>query len=409
MSNPLHIAFDLGSFSIKGAVGRVNQNEELEILSIQAIQSESVECGTIVDKEKLREDLEYLIDRIEREAKINIKDVMVSVSGQTIKSINSSTRSRTQDSTNFKINEEVRSKLLSQCADIQVSTGRHVLHNISQGFIIDDSPLIRNPLGMRGKIIQARSHIIHVQEFNLTQIDTCLNGDLGIEINPVFDGLASASINLSQDDQKLGVVFVDIGSDKTNVLIYKDNYLIHSNVIPIGSNSVTKDLATRFNTSIQNAEEIKKKHVSALSKLADVESNFELSIENDDLKKQLNEKEVSEIAEIRFEEIINKVNEEIQASGVNILKFGSGVKITGGGSNIKNLDLLFKEQLGTKCEYLPLKNIVFKENLEDKREYATLIGLLLWPVFNVEDDNPLIGIKKSFTENFSNIWKGFFE
>ena len=67
-------------------------------------------------------------------------------------------------------------------------------------------------------------------------------GDLGIEINPVFDGLASASINLSQDDQKLGVVFVDIGSDKTNVLIYKDNYLIHSNVIPIGSNSVTKDI-----------------------------------------------------------------------------------------------------------------------------------------------------------------------
>ena len=75
MSNPLHIAFDLGSFSIKGAVGRVNQNEELEILSIQAIQSESVECGTIVDKERLREDLEYLIDRIEKEAKININKV----------------------------------------------------------------------------------------------------------------------------------------------------------------------------------------------------------------------------------------------------------------------------------------------------------------------------------------------
>ena len=32
MNSPLHIAFDLGSFSIKGAVGRVNQNEELEIL-----------------------------------------------------------------------------------------------------------------------------------------------------------------------------------------------------------------------------------------------------------------------------------------------------------------------------------------------------------------------------------------
>ena len=35
MNNPLHVVFDLGSFSIKGAVGRVNQNQELEILSIQ--------------------------------------------------------------------------------------------------------------------------------------------------------------------------------------------------------------------------------------------------------------------------------------------------------------------------------------------------------------------------------------
>ena len=102
-------------------------------------------------------------------------------------------------------------------------------------------------------------------------------------------------------------------------------------------------------------------------------------------------------------------HKEIQVSGVNILKFGSGIKITGGGANVKNLDLLVKEQLGTKCEYLQLKKTVFKENLEDKREYATLIGLLLWPVSHVEDDSPLIGIKKSFTENFSNIWKGFFE
>ena len=281
-------------------------------------------------------------------------------------------RDSINDSTDSKIDEEIKSKLLSQCADIQVSTGRHILHKISQGFIIDDSPLVRNPLGMRGKIVEARAHVIHVQEFNLAQIDACFTGDLAIDINPVFDGLASSYGNLSEDDKKLGVVFVDIGSDKTNVVIYKDKYLIHSKVIPIGSNLVTKDLATRFDTSIQHAEEIKRKHVSALSKLADVESNFELPIENDDLKRKFNKKEVSEIAESRFKEIINKVNEEIQASGINRLKFGSGIKITGGGANVKNLDLLFKEQLEIKCEYLPLKKIIFKENLEDKRELSLI-------------------------------------
>ena len=111
MSNPLHIAFDLGSFSIKGAVGRVNQNQELEILSIQTIKTESIECGTIVDKERLRKDLEYLIDKLEKEARINIKDVMISMSGETIKSINSLSRTSINDSTDSKIDEEIKSKL----------------------------------------------------------------------------------------------------------------------------------------------------------------------------------------------------------------------------------------------------------------------------------------------------------
>ena len=422
MNGQIYVAFDLGSFSIKGAMAKVNQDKELEILSIKSIKSRAVECGTIVDKEQLVNDLDFLIKFIEDESGHNIKEAIVSVSGNTVKSVNSSTRSRIKDSTDFKIDKETVNKILAQCSDLQISAGRQVVHNIERGFIIDGSPLVRNPINNIGEIIEARSHVIHVQDFNLNQIKTCFDDDFSIEVDAVFDGLASSYANVSEDDKDLGVVFVDIGSDKTNVVIYKDRYIMHSKVIPIGSHSVTKDLATMFNVSIDDSEEVKRKHVSALSKLADIASNFELSISEDTLKKQLNQKEVSEVAEARFKDIIDKVRNEIRITGEKISEFGSGIKITGGGSNVKNLDLLFKEYLeelesensenkdvSIKCEYLPIKDITFKENLEDRREYATLIGLLKWPVLNVEKDDPLIGVKKSFTENFSNIWKGFFE
>ena len=422
MSGQIYVAFDLGSFSIKGAMAKVNQDKELEILSIKSIKSRAVECGTIVDKEQLVNDLDFLIKFIEDESGHNIKEAIVSVSGNTVKSVNSSTRSRIKDSTDFKIDKETVNKILAQCSDLQISAGRQVVHNIERGFIIDGSPLIRNPINNIGEIIEARSHVVHVQDFNLNQIKTCFDDDFSIEVDAVFDGLASSYANVSEDDKDLGVVFVDIGSDKTNVVIYKDRYIMHSKVIPIGSHSVTKDLATMFNVSIDDSEEVKRKHVSALSKLADIASNFELSISEDTLYNQLNQKEVSEVAVARFKDIIDKVRNEIRITGEKISEFGSGIKITGGGSNVKNLDLLFKEYLeelesensenkdvSIKCEYLPIKDITFKENLEDKREYATLVGLLKWPKLNVEDDNPLIGIKKSFTENFSNIWKGFFE
>ena len=413
MKNRIQVAFDLGSFSIKGAVGRIINENQIEILSIRSVKTDSIDSGDIVDKESLLMSLEYLIEKMEKDAKINIdEDAWVSVSGKNIKSINSSTRIRSKDNSEFEVDENTEQKLLTQCADIQVSSDRYVLHNIKRGFFIDGSSLIRNPLGMIGRSIDAKSHVIHIKNFNLLQIDHCFRDDLSIHVNPIFDGLAAALGSLSKDDQDLGVMFIDVGADKTNMLLYKDNYLIHSKVIPIGSKSVTKDIAAYLQTSIKRAESIKHEHVSALSDFADPESNFELPIENDDLTKSINQKEISEIAELRYEDIIDQIKSEMKLLRMNISDIRSGIKITGGGSNVRNLDLLFKKHFeDTKCEYLSINNTVFKENLEDRRELSTLIGLLSWPIFNTEDSSPTVGVKnfKSITKNISSIWKGFFE
>ena len=224
MKNRIQVAFDLGSFSVKGAVGRIINDNQIEILSIQSIKTNSIDNGDIVDKEELLRSLEYLIEKMEKDAKINIDDdAWVSVSGKNIKSINSKTRIRSKNNAEFEINEQTKQKLLTQCSDIQVSSDRYVLHNLERGFFIDGSSLIRNPLRMVGKSIDAKSHVIHIKNFNLLQIDHCFSDDLGIDVNPVFDGLAAASVNLSKDDQDLGVLFIDLGADKTNMLLYKDN------------------------------------------------------------------------------------------------------------------------------------------------------------------------------------------
>ena len=77
MNGQIYIAFDLGSFSIKGAVAKVNQDKEIEILSIKSIKSRAIECGTIVDKEQLINDLELLIKLIEEESGYNVKEAIV--------------------------------------------------------------------------------------------------------------------------------------------------------------------------------------------------------------------------------------------------------------------------------------------------------------------------------------------
>ena len=413
MRNKIQIAFDLGSYSIKSAVGRILPDGKIEILSIAEIQSDSIDCGDIIDKDLLLSHLEILIEKMEKDAKINIdEDAWVSVSGRGIKSINSSTRIRSRENTDFEIDDEIKQKLLNQCSDVQVSSDRYVLHNIEQGYYIGSSPLIRNPVGMVGKSIDAKTHVIHVRNFNLTQLDHCFNEDLSIEPFPVFDGYAASSSNLTHDEKDLGVIFIDIGSDKTNILFFKDNYLIHSKVIPMGSKYVTKDIAAYLQTSIKEAERVKIENVSAFADFADEENIFEIEIPNDDLKKNVNEKEISKIVELRFEDVIDQVLIQVKSIGKSVTDFKSGIKISGGGSKMRNLDLLFKNHFtDVPIDFMKLNNIVYKENLEDKRELITLIGLLAWPIFNVEDKSSSLQLKDigSLRKSISSLWKGIFE
>ena len=413
MRNKIQIAFDLRSHSIKSAVGRILPDGKIEVLSLAEIQSNSIDCGDIIDKDLLLSHLEILVEKMEKDAKINIdEDAWVSVSGRGIRSINSSTRIRSRENTDFDIDEEIKQKLLNQCSDVQVSSDRYVLHNIEQGYFIGNSPLIRNPIGMIGKSIDAKAHVIHVRNFNLTQLDNCFNEDLSIEPFPVFDGYAAASSNLTHDEKDLGVIFVDIGSDKTNILIFKDNYLIHSKVIPLGSRLVSKDMAAYLQSSLKEAERLKVNYVSAFSEFADESKKIEVEIPNDDLKKNINEKEISKIVELRFEDIIDQIEVQINSIGCSINDFKSGIKISGGGSKIRNLDLLFKKHFkDIPVEFMKINNIIFKENLEDRREFITLFGLLAWPIHNVEDKSSTLQIKdmSGIRKSISTLFKGIFE
>jgi|TARA_Y200000002_G_scaffold180745_1_gene149144 cell division protein FtsA len=413
MRNKIQIAFDLGSHSIKSAVGRILPDGKIEVLSLAEIQSNSIDCGDIIDKDLLLSHLEILVEKMEKDAKINIdEDAWVSVSGRGIRSINSSTRIRSRENTDFDIDEEIKQKLLNQCSDVQVSSDRYVLHNIEQGYFIGNSPLIRNPIGMIGKSIDAKAHVIHVRNFNLTQLDNCFNEDLSIEPFPVFDGYAAASSNLTHDEKDLGVIFVDIGSDKTNILIFKDNYLIHSKVIPLGSRLVSKDMAAYLQSSLKEAERLKVNYVSAFSEFADESKKIEVEIPNDDLKKNINEKEISKIVELRFEDIIDQIEVQINSIGCSINDFKSGIKISGGGSKIRNLDLLFKKHFkDIPVDFMKINNIIFKENLEDRREFITLFGLLAWPIHNVEDKSSSLQIKdmSGIRKSISTLFKGIFE
>ena len=77
----------------------------------------------------------------------------------------------------------------------------------------------------------------------------------------------------------------------------------------------------------------------------------------------MNEKEISKIVELRFEDIIDQIEVQLKNIGKSITDFKSGIKISGGGSKIRNLDLLFKKHFSeVPVDFIKVNNIIFKEN-----------------------------------------------
>jgi cell division protein FtsA len=128
---------------------------------------------------------------------------------------------------------------------------------------------------------------------------------------------------------------VDIGADTTTVSVFWKNVLRHLVVIPLGSNNVTKDIAS-LQMEETEAEQMKLKYASAYTDNNDIDPNLKYSI---DAERQVESRRFIEIVEGRMEEIIENVRYQIPADYYD--KLLGGIIITGGGSNMRNIEQAF--------------------------------------------------------------------
>ena len=115
---------------------------------------------------------------------------------------------------------------------------------------------------------------------------------------------------------------------------FNEGAVRHSAVIPIGSSSITNDIAVMLRISIDEAEEIKIKYASAKSSLSSQKLEFE--IPSSEQKQSISENELSQYVEARMEEIFQLALNEIKRAGINN-NLTYGVVLTGGGAQLRNV------------------------------------------------------------------------
>lgn len=375
--NNILAVIDIGTTKIVAIVGMKNVGGAIEILGLSQARSRGVKRGVIYDIEETVAAIQTVIDDVQNRSGIQFTDVFVGLAGHQIKCLQKSCHI-IHDSCDTKITHVDIERLQSEIYKIPVELGEEIIHTVSYNYILDNETGIQNPVGMYGRKLEATFHIFIGDISVIRIIEKCINR-VGINVNKLFlTSLASAEAVLTNDEKEAGVVLVDIGGSTTDVVVYYDNIICHTAMIPFGGNVVTEDIKVGCSVLQRYAEQLKVQYGSALGDIAPEDIIVSIPGISELESKEISIKSLANIIQSRMEEIIDAVNFEIQNSGYAD-KLAAGFVITGGGAMLKHLPQLIKFKTAMDVRIgLPNEHLSGSTKNEINHPmFATSVGLII--------------------------------
>jgi len=380
MEEPIVVGIDVGTTKICTLVARVENGANLRILGVGIEPSHGIRKGTVIDLNAASQAITRSIEKAERTSGFEINSALVSLAGSHVSSLNS--RGVVGISGRIIDNEDIY-RALDSAQAVAIPHNREVIHVIQRGFIIDGQDGIRQPVGMHGYRLEVEAHIITASSSTVENLRQCVS-NTGIEVSQfVLNPLASGEIVLTETEREMGVAVVDLGGGTTDMAIYINGDVWHTNVLAVGGQHVTADIAHGLRLPIDTAEQVKIQHGYALSEGISEEETFNVVPFGADQSTKISRKLLAEIIEARVEEIFRLVLDEIKRSGYDGM-LPAGIVITGGASLLPGLKEIAKDVLDLPVRIAKPEKMVGLTDQISTPAFATSVGLLQWAVLMSE-------------------------
>lgn len=374
------VGLDIGTTKIVAMIGKKNEYGKLEILGLGKAKSLGVKRGVVNNITQTIQSIQNAVDEAESASGYKIKNVVVGIAGQHIRSIQHSDYI-SRENPDEVIGEKDIEQLINQVQKLSMLPGEEIIHVLPQEFKIDGEPGIKEPIGMYGGRLEATFHVVVGQSALIKNAGRCIK-DAGLELSGItLEPLASAEAVLSYEEKEAGVALIDIGGGTTDLAIFKDGIIRHTAVVPFGGNVITDDIKEGCSIIGKQAELLKIKFGSAWP--GENKDNEIVSIPGLRGKepKEISLKNLSKIIHARVEEIIELVFSEIKTYGYENpqKKLIAGIVLTGGGSELKHIKQLveYKTGIDTRIGY-PNEHLAGDSEKEISSPlFATAVGLVM--------------------------------
>lgn len=366
-------AIELGSSKVTGIAGRKNSDGSMQVLAYAKEDSSSfIRKGIIYNLDKTAQSLTSIINKLEGDLKNSIAKVYVDIGGQSLRTVRNVVSRDLNEETI--ISQELVDAICDENLEIPL-VDMDILDVAPQEYKIGNN-LQADPVGVAGSHIEGRFLNIVARASIKKNLERCFE-QAKIEIaDLLISPLVTANAVLSESERRSGCALIDFGADTTTISVYKNNILRFLTVLPLGGNSITRDI-TSMQMEEEEAERLKITFGNVMYE--EEESEEAATCQLEDGSRTVELQALNNIIEARAEEIITNVWNQIQLSGYDD-KLLSGIIITGGAANLKNLDTMLRKR--SKIEKIrtarSIRNTIQTDSDLIKKDGTqnTLFGLL---------------------------------
>lgn len=373
-------AVDLGTNKVSCFIAQIGEDGAPEVIGIGHQVSRGVRVGNIVDMEGVETAIRAVVEAAEQMADENVSEVIVNHTGGTPES---KLISFDVSIGGHEIGDsDMRRALDPAWLAAQQTEDRAVIHTVPVGYAVDGHRGVRDPRGMFGEKLGVNMHVMTASAGAVRNLVTCVHRcNLEIE-DQVLSSFASGLSCLVEDERELGVTCIDMGGGTTSISVFFDGQPVHTDVVPIGGNHVTNDIARGLSAPLNYAERIKTLFGSAVPTPSDDQEVIKVPLVGEDENgedRQIPRSMLVGIIRPRLEEIFEMVRAQLESAGFE-KSVGRRVVLTGGASQLTGVRELATEMLDKQVRIGQPQPIKGLAEATHGPAFSTCAGLILFGV-----------------------------
>lgn len=388
-------AIDVGTTKVCALTAAVTHDSlgalTLRLLGAGQAASRGIRRGVVVHVAEASAAIAEAVDKCEKEAGRQILEAYVGIAGSHIATLNSTGVSPVDRRHGVTAGDMGRA--LEGAGAVALPQNTQVIHTIPREWKVDGHGGIQQPLSMTAYRLEVDAHIVTGSSTAVSNLVQCITAHEIDVADLVLEPLASSAAVLRPEERRMGVAVVDLGGGTTDLAVFREGGLCHTEVLDMGGNHLSQDVAVALHTPFETAEALKVRYGHVLPDRVAADETVWATVFGERNERSFSRRFICEVLEARALEVCELIQAKLTAGG-HWDKLPAGIVLTGGSSQLPGLAELGRNELGMPVRIgaaqpnLPIMGLTRNLQLP---AYATTVGLLLWGLQQEREGAPQDG------------------